>query len=332
MTEICVNPSQLEVLRTDIGRVASDLRNTSRRMDRAMGSLELVSNTRTNVDQQAQDAVRLATNLAEKAEQLARFAQLSARLFYELDQKASEIVGVSVVPFQQGLQDRLEAAKRAWHEAQGREDKEGADAAHAEAEHLRSIGAQDTPAMNQRIQSEFESQQPSEQAPPLSSIFIDPAALRAAQTPTEKLALLRPVFEAAERETGVPWQVTAAQWALETRSGERLPVDINTGKESYNLFGVKGEGPAGSVESWTKEHISGQDVEVRDTFRAYNTYVESVADRGRLFTSMKRYAPAIACGGDLKCWTEQLQACGYATDPDYSNKLWSIITANKWNT
>ncbi|MGE5672987.1 MAG: glycoside hydrolase family 73 protein [Mycobacterium leprae] len=153
-----------------------------------------------------------------------------------------------------------------------------------------------------------------------------------AASPAERFQSLKPWFKYAEQQTGVPWQIQAAQWALETGWGQSTPRDLTSGQESNNLFGVKGQGPGGSVRAVTSEIVNGESVQEVAEFRAYGSVGESVLDHARLLTS-PHYAPAMAAGKDLKAWTEQLgpQHLGYATDPNYSQKLWQIITENGWN-
>ncbi|HYG59749.1 MAG TPA: glucosaminidase domain-containing protein [Symbiobacteriaceae bacterium] len=160
-----------------------------------------------------------------------------------------------------------------------------------------------------------------------------PAPVKIAHgSPRERFAALKPHFEQTERQTGIPWQIQAAQWALETGWGVATPRDVRTGRESFNLFGVKGTGPAGSVESLTTEYVNGKRVQEVARFRAYRSYEESILEHARLLTT-PYYAPARAAGHDLKAWTEALgpQRLGYATDPEYSQKLWQIIEQNGWN-
>lgn len=168
---------------------------------------------------------------------------------------------------------------------------------------------------------------------PLPAAYVNTAAPQPASgTAADRFTALKPHFLQAERETGVPWQIQAAQWALETGWGTATPKDAATGRESYNLFGVKGVGPAGSVESATMEFIGGRMVRTTDRFRAYHSQAESVTEHARLLTT-DYYRPAHAAGKDLKAWTEMLgpQKLGYATDPDYSRKLYRIITDNGWD-
>lgn len=150
--------------------------------------------------------------------------------------------------------------------------------------------------------------------------------------PQARFAALKPHFVQAERETGVPWQIQAAQWALESGWGRFTPRDIQTGRESNNLFGVKGTGSAGSVTSLTTEVIGGRQVAQTARFAAYSSPLESVVEHARLLTG-PYYRPAHAAGKDLKAWADWLgpQKLGYATDPEYSAKLWNIIRENGWD-
>jgi len=160
----------------------------------------------------------------------------------------------------------------------------------------------------------------------------DLSALLMAPRKKQGFEALKPAFLQAERETGVPWQVQAAQWALETGWGRATPKDMQTGRESYNLFGIKGAGPAGTVMAETQEFIGGRMVRQVAGFRAYHSHAEAITDHARLLTTA-HYAPAQTAGKDLKAWTEMLgpQRLGYATDPQYSQKLWQIISENGWD-
>jgi hypothetical protein len=149
-------------------------------------------------------------------------------------------------------------------------------------------------------------------------------------TAAERFASLKPAFLQAEKQTGVPWQIQAAQWALETGWGKATPKDMGSGKESYNLFGVKGDGPAGAVQSATIEFENGRFVPRVARFRAYGSYQESITEHAHLLSS-PYYAKAHAQGRNLQGWADQLQNLGYATDPGYSQKLMNIIRENGWD-
>lgn len=115
-----------------------------------------------------------------------------------------------------------------------------------------------------------------------------------------------------------------AQACLETGYGQYVCTDINTGQYSYNLFNIKGEGPAGSVLVNTIEYYNGVKTNIQDKFRAYNNFEESFEDLVKLMSN-DRYAPCRNSANDPCEYARQLQKCGYATDPEYSNKLIKIM-------
>ena len=56
-------------------------------------------------------------------------------------------------------------------------------------------------------------------------------------------------------------------------------------------------------------------------FRAYDSYAESYRDFARLVGNSPRYAQAREQAGTVQGWAQGLQDGGYATDPDYADKL-----------
>lgn len=131
---------------------------------------------------------------------------------------------------------------------------------------------------------------------------------------------------AAERATGVPASFIVGQAALETgwgRSEMRLP----DGRPAHNLFGVK----AGSswkgetVEAVTTEYVDGRAVRTVAKFRAYGSYEEAFRDWAALIGNSPRYAQVVRAGGTVEGFAQGLQRAGYATDPNYADKLTNTI-------
>lgn len=88
------------------------------------------------------------------------------------------------------------------------------------------------------------------------------------------------------------------------------------------LFGIKGDG----VVLDTSEYVNGEYVNIRDSFKAYPTTTAAVQGYYDLMQS-DRYAPATsAVEYNEEC--RQLSLCGYATDPNYADKLINIIEKN----
>lgn len=140
-------------------------------------------------------------------------------------------------------------------------------------------------------------------------------------TPQEFIARLAPLAMSDMARTGVPASVKIAQAALETGWGSRVP--------GNNLYGIKGEGQ----QLNTREYVDGRWITVRDGFRVYDSWADSVADHSLFLQSNPRYRQAgffeRTAAGDYAGASRALQSAGYATDPQYAQKLISII--EQWN-
>lgn len=132
--------------------------------------------------------------------------------------------------------------------------------------------------------------------------------------------------QASQHKYGVFASVIIAQAALESGWGRFVPADKHTGKNSFNLFGIKGEGPAGYVLHDTVEIIDGKPVSVEARFRAYHNWAESIEDHGLYLVS--GYSP-VRRAADYRQAAGKLQELGYATDPEYSSKLIRIIEEHR---
>jgi flagellar protein FlgJ len=63
----------------------------------------------------------------------------------------------------------------------------------------------------------------------------------------------------------------------------------------------------------------------RTAFRAYGSIEESVEDFANLLANSPRYRDAIAAGSDAQAYIQSIAKSGYATDPEYGNKLNQIL-------
>jgi flagellum-specific peptidoglycan hydrolase FlgJ len=139
------------------------------------------------------------------------------------------------------------------------------------------------------------------------------------------LDLASNLADASWRKTGMSAALQTAQAILETGWGQSVPVDKYNGKFSYNLFGIKGTGPAGSVVSNTWEEYNGQAFRVDANFRAYNNVNESWAGHKDLLLTASRYQPFREVMHDSTQGAWALRRAGYATDSQYPIKLMNII-------
>jgi flagellar protein FlgJ len=135
---------------------------------------------------------------------------------------------------------------------------------------------------------------------------------------------IAPHAEAAARELGVDPRSIVAQAALETGWGSSQPAGAQG--QSHNYFGIKAGTSWGgaSVSSDTTEFVDGVAHGERARFRAYGSVAENVNDYVRVLRDNPRYTAALGTGTDVRAFANALQRGGYATDPDYANKLVTV--------
>jgi flagellar protein FlgJ len=148
-------------------------------------------------------------------------------------------------------------------------------------------------------------------------------------------ARLMPYAQQASQATGIPALFMLGQAALESGWGKR-ELRGPDGSPSYNLFGVKAgtnwKGPV--VESVTTEYVGGVARKSVEKFRSYSSYADAFGDYANLLRSNPRYAQVLAQavqGLDAESFAQGLQQAGYATDPNYADKLSQIIRTTQWS-
>ncbi len=152
--------------------------------------------------------------------------------------------------------------------------------------------------------------------------------LSIAQTPEEFLANVKPYAEKAAAELNVGTDVLLAQAALETGWGKHLIHDTQ-GNNSFNIFNIKATGWQGkSVTVNTLENRQGIAQQERAAFRQYDDYAQSFADYVALIKTNPRYKEALSAGTDSGGYAEALQKAGYATDPNYANKIKQLLNSD----
>ena len=135
-----------------------------------------------------------------------------------------------------------------------------------------------------------------------------------------------PHAQAASHDSGIPARFMLGQAALESGWGKH---EIRTadGGNSHNLFGIKADaGWKGKVvNSTTTEYINGVRQTRVEKFRAYDSYSDAFRDYARLISQNPRYQQAMNSTHDASAYAHALQRAGYATDPQYGNKLTQVI-------
>jgi len=157
--------------------------------------------------------------------------------------------------------------------------------------------------------------------------------LSTAQHAAQFVQQVLPTIRRAAQSLGVNPLGLLAQAALETGWGQRMPRTAD-GSPSLNMFGIKaGEEWSGArATADTLEFNGGVATQRRTAFRAYGSIEESVSDFANLLSSSPRYREAIAAGGNAQAYIQSIAKSGYATDPDYGNKLNQILNSSTLRT
>ncbi len=112
----------------------------------------------------------------------------------------------------------------------------------------------------------------------------------------------------------IPASITLAQGLLESGNGNS-PLAI----QANNHFGIK-------CSDWTGEKIYFDDDAKGECFRKYPSATESYNDHSLFLTKKPRYASLFQFPvDDYKSWAKGLKKAGYATHPEYAEKLIDLI-------
>lgn len=116
------------------------------------------------------------------------------------------------------------------------------------------------------------------------------------------------------KEHGIPASITLAQGLLESSAG-RSPL----AKRGNNHFGIK------CHKEWEGATMLRDDDAPNECFSVYDSAAESFSDHSK-FLKRERYKSLFDLSlTDYQGWAKGLSRCGYATDPNYADRLISII-------
>lgn len=176
------------------------------------------------------------------------------------------------------------------------------------------------------------------EAPLRGGVAMLPASLREtafkknADLPVDRQAFvedLAPAAAAAADKLGVAPRAILAQAALESGWGKHV-IRMPDGSSSHNYFGIKaGKNWSGqTVKVPTTEYVGGRAVTVNASFRAYPDAKSAFRDYVEFIGNNPRYQKALEHGANAGQYARQLEAAGYATDPNYANKIMAILSGD----
>lgn len=150
-------------------------------------------------------------------------------------------------------------------------------------------------------------------------------------TPKDFVSALWPAAKAFAKELGVDPKLLIAQAIHETGWGQQMVKDSN-GDSTLNLFNIKATGSwqNDQASTLTTEYVDGKAVKLKQPFRQYDSIEASFKDYVNLIKHSERYAKALSFSSDPQKYMTHLQQAGYATDPNYADKVLSIYEGDRF--
>lgn len=141
------------------------------------------------------------------------------------------------------------------------------------------------------------------------------AAKPARQTREEYIDRYKHIAIDQMERYGIPASITLAQGILESDCGNSA-----LSRSSNNHFGIK------CKRDWTGEKVYHDDDAKGECFRAYPTVEASYDDHAEFLDRQPRYEALFSYrSDDYRSWAHGLKKAGYATAPDYAQRLIRII-------
>jgi flagellar protein FlgJ len=154
------------------------------------------------------------------------------------------------------------------------------------------------------------------------------AAFNDAQSFIEQLY---PAAQQAAEELGIDPKALLAQAAIETGWGQYM-IHNTSGQNSHNLFGIKADrrwqGDRAMVD--TIEFEQGVASPKKAPFRMYDSFADSMQDYVGFVKQNSRYEDAVKQSQSPQDYFSELQKAGYATDPDYANKVIAVFEGEQF--
>ncbi|MDH5910230.1 flagellar assembly peptidoglycan hydrolase FlgJ [Vibrio splendidus] len=140
-------------------------------------------------------------------------------------------------------------------------------------------------------------------------------------SPESFVTSMKPYAEKAASALGVDSSLLLAQAALETGWGSKMIK--NSLGNSNNLFNIKAD------RSWKGDKVATQTLEFHGktavkesaSFRSYSNFEDSFNDYVKFLNENPRYETALQHQGNSENFIKGIHQAGYATDPNYADKV-----------
>ena len=148
-------------------------------------------------------------------------------------------------------------------------------------------------------------------------------------SPQQFVETIWPYAQKAAKQLNADPLAIVAQAVLETGWG-RHSMTKGDGNQSFNLFGIKADA------SWKGEVVRKKTLEYRNgiaasesaAFRSYSSLQDAFNDYVKFLKENSNYQGVFMPGQAASNWGFALQDAGYATDPNYGNKIANILESD----
>lgn len=177
-----------------------------------------------------------------------------------------------------------------------------------------------------------------DESPDLQNVVAEtPLKTESSPSPTQSswnspetfIEAIYPHASRAASRLGVSPEAIIAQAVLETGWGQHVMSGADK-QSSYNLFGIKADSrwDGGVTRKNTVEYRNGIAAQENAAFRSYRSLGQAFDDYVEFLHSNSRYDSALQKKTEAKQWGYELQQSGYATDPNYGNKIANIMDSD----
>lgn len=129
-----------------------------------------------------------------------------------------------------------------------------------------------------------------------------------------------PAAQREQKKYGIPASITIAQAGLESQWG-----NSRLGNKYNNLFGMKASKGEDNVRMYTIENINGKQRYIPQYFAVYQTWDDSIKAHTNIIVNGTKdnhhRFDGVRTNTNYRKAAQELQKNGYATDPNYANKL-----------
>lgn len=156
-------------------------------------------------------------------------------------------------------------------------------------------------------------------------LYWRPPMQKETKVPKEEfITTIVPMAQQSMKKYHIPASIIIAQAALESNFGQS-----ELAEKYNNLFGVKAGFWEPGVDLPTIEYVDGQRMEVEQRFRVYRSWKQSILAHAKLLAhgtswNEQQYEEVLQAK-NYQAAAYALQNAGYATDPNYAQKLIQMI-------